>query len=169
MKTLFTTVIILLSIPLLANDGIYRSNGGQLYPTQETRISLEREVLSFKVRDQVAQVDILFEFFNPEDTTRVLQVGFQAPGAAGDISHEEANSSQITNFRVMHHGKTLPYSQKVAACEDCVLKDPGELTFNQVDPGVFVYLFNVRFAPGANRIQHSYRFRASNNVSIEQT
>ncbi|MEZ4687449.1 MAG: hypothetical protein R3B47_15685 [Bacteroidia bacterium] len=42
-KLISTTLALLLFLPLLANDGIYRSSGGVIYPVQESRISLEKE------------------------------------------------------------------------------------------------------------------------------
>lgn len=168
MKTLTTLIFILLSLTLLANDGIYRSSGGAIYPTQETSIAMQKEVLSFTVREQVAQVDIQFEFNNPETEARTLLVGFQAPGPEGDVSEEMSNSSQISDFTIVQNGMILPYTLKVADCENCELKEPGELQFNSIDPGVFVYLFEMTFEPGINRVHHSYRFNASTNVAVDE-
>ena len=62
----------------------------------------------------------------------------------------------------------LPYKIKLAECEDCELKEMNELHFSQFSSGVFVYLFDVTFKPGINKINHSYSFPASSNVSIDQ-
>jgi len=166
MRYITLTVLLTATVAgLIANDGAYLSSGGVFYPMKETRISLAKEFLSFTVRDKKAQVDVLFEFMNPEASERTLMVGFQAPSAAGDVQDEVSSASQIRDFRVLHEGKLLPYAMKVADCEDCPLLDPSDRFFTQFDAGVFVYLFELTFKPGVNRVQHSYEFPASEDVA----
>jgi hypothetical protein len=169
MKTTLSTILILiLTFSAFGNDGVYLTRGSVIYPTQETKISLDKEILSFTVGDRVGYVDIQFQFNNPENTERKLLIGFQAPTAAGDVSDALSNSNQISDFTIVQNGQILPYKLKAAECEDCELKDPKDFHFSQFEPGVFVFLFEITFKPGLNEINHSYSFPASNNVSMDQ-
>ena len=163
-----TVIILVVCITVKANDGSYRSRGGVIYPINETKISLEKEILSFNVINRVSQVNIYFEFFNPEQTERKVLVGFQAPYPSGDNSRPLSSEKLISNFQVIKDGVILPYKIKYAKCEDCELTDT--LVFqNMEDPfGYFVYLFEVVFKPGKNIINHSYDFPASINVTYDQ-
>ena len=156
------------SFSSFGNDGVYLTRGGVIYPTQETKISLDKEILSFTVKDKIAYVKIQFEFNNPENTERKLLVGFQAPTAAGDVSDSLSNMNHIKNFTIIQNGTILPYTLKAADCDSCELKTPNELHFSQFNTGLFVFLFEITFKPGMNRINHSYSFPASNNVSFDQ-
>lgn len=169
MKTAITIILtLILTISVYGNDGVYLTRGGVIYPTRESNISLDREILSFSVQDKVCRVDILFEFNNPENVDRKLLIGFQAPTAVGDVSDEISNSIQIADFKILVNGQVLPYKIKAAECEDCELKEPKDFHFSQGEQGVFVYLFELTFKPGNNRINHSYTFPASSNVALEQ-
>ena len=95
-------------------------------------------------------------------------MGFQAPTAAGDVSDSLSNLNQINSFTIMQNARILPYQLKAAECEDCELKEPKEFHFSQSMPGVFVFLFEITFNPGLNRINHSYNFPASSNVAFDQ-
>lgn len=169
MKTIIATILLtILTFSIFGNDGVYLTHGGVIYPTKETKISLNKEILSFKVLDKVAYVDIQFEFNNLENVERKLLVGFQAPTSAGDVSEQISNTNQILNFKILNNGQILPYQLKAAKCEDCELKDPKAFHFSQAETGVFVYLFEVTFKPGINKINHSYTFPASSNVEMSQ-
>ena len=167
-KYTFLLLLTLLTFTSFGNDGVYLNRGSLFFPAKETKISLEKELLSFTVRDKLAQVDIQFDFFNPEMEERNLLVGFQAPTSGGDVTEEISNHNQIQNFKVVQEGRLLPYRIKIAQCADCDLKDIGNLHFSQEKQGVFVYLFELSFRPGMNRINHSYTFPASNNVAFDQ-
>lgn len=168
MKIFSTFLISLITVLAFCNDGTYLSSGGVIYPTIETKISLEKEILSFTVRDDIAQVDILFEFNNPEKVERKLLIGFQAPTAAGDVSDKTASTCQIKDFTIQKDGLLIPYVLKAAECEDCELKAPNAFSFSQEESGIFVFLFEVTFKPGLNSINHSYNFPASGNVAFDQ-
>lgn len=169
MKTTLTTVLLtILTCSVFGNDGVYLNRGSIIYSITETRISLDKESLSFTVKDRIAQVDIQFEFNNPENKERKLLIGFQAPTTTGDVSDEMSNENQISNFRILKDGLILPFKLKAAECADCELKDPKEFHFSQRKTGVFVYLFEVTFKPGINKINHSYSFPASKNVAYDQ-
>ncbi|GGD36366.1 hypothetical protein GCM10011343_27790 [Flavobacterium orientale] len=169
MKTAITTILtLILTISVYGNDGVYLTRGGVIYPTKESKISLDREVLSFSVQDKICRVDILFEFNNPENVERKLMIGFQAPTAVGDVSENSSNTNQIADFIILANGQILPYQLKAAECEDCELKEPKDFQFSQFEQGVFVYLFELTFKPGLNKINHSYSFPASSNVEFDQ-
>jgi hypothetical protein len=169
MKTTLSIILILIfTFSAFGNDGVYLTRGSVIYPTTETKISLDKEILSFTVKDRVAYVDIQFHFNNPENTERKLLIGFQAPTAMGDVSDSLSNLNQISDFTIIQNGQILPFELKAAECEDCELKDPKDFNFSQSEPGVFVFLFEITFKPGMNQINHSYSFPASSNVSLDQ-
>jgi len=169
MKTAIATILtLILTVSVYGNDGVYLTRGGVIYPTKESKISLDREVLSFSVQDKVCRVDILFEFNNLENIERKLMIGFQAPTAVGDVSDNISNTNQIADFMIMANGQILPYKLKAAECEDCELKEPKDFQFSQAKQGVFVFLFELTFKPGINKINHSYSFPASSNVAFDQ-
>jgi hypothetical protein len=169
LKTAITTILILLfEIFSYGNDGSYLTHGSVIYPIKENKISLDKEILSFSVRDKICQVDILFEFNNPDNIDRKVLMGFQAPTAVGDVPDELSNTNQIFDFRIIANEKILPYTIKAAECEDCELKEPKDFHFLQDYPGILVYLFEFTFKPGINKINHSYAFPASTDVYIEQ-
>ena len=166
--TLSTILIVLLSFSAYGNDGVYLTRGGVFYPTQETNISLDKEILSFTVRDGIAHVNVQFQFNNPENTERKLLVGFQAPAAGGDVLDSLCNVNQIYDFKIVQNGAILPYKIKATDCENCELKEPKEFHFTQLKPGIFVFLFEITFKPGLNQLNHSYSFPASSNVSFDR-
>ncbi len=169
MRNILSTLFILtLAFCAFGNDGVYLTKGSVIYPTQETKITLDKEILSFKIIDRIAYVNIQFQFNNPENTDRKLLIGFQAPTATGDVSDALSNLNQINNFRIIQNGQILPYKLKATECEDCELKEPEEFHFSQSEPGIFVYLFEITFKPGLNQINHSYNFPASNNVAMDE-
>jgi len=166
--TLSTILLSIFSLAVFANDGIYLTRGGVIYPTKETNISIDREILSFKVHNKIAQVDIQFVFNNHENIERKILVGFQAPSAVGDISDVTRNTNQISNFQIQNEEHILTYQLKAAECEDCELKNLKQMQFTQSKSGVFVYLFEMTFKPGINKVNHSYTFPASSNIEINQ-
>lgn len=164
MKHGILLLALLVQLATTANDGVYWGSGGVLHPIKETRISMAREFLSFTCRDGYADVQVLFDFFNPDSVPRSLLIGFQAPSASGDLPDSLCSIPPIKNLRIMKDGALLPYRMNVAECGDCPLAEPGSMTFSQSEPGVFVYLFDITFQPGMNRVQHSYTFRSGGGV-----
>ena len=168
MKHIFSILTVLFLHLSYANDGSYLTHGSVIYPTKETKIALDKEILSFTVKDGIAYVNIQFTFNNPENIARKLLVGFQAPSGSGDIPEEMSNQNQINDFTIFQNDKILPYQLKVAECEDCELKNPNEIQFNQSETGIFVFLFEITFTPGFNQINHSYNFPYSSNVAMNE-
>ncbi|MGB0868907.1 MAG: YARHG domain-containing protein [Flavobacteriales bacterium] len=167
-KILFILLVSILIGTVRGNDGVYLTHGGMIYPTKETKISMDKEILSFTVKNRMAYVDIQFQFNNPEEIDRKLMIGFQAPSGEGDISDSLSQSNQIKNFTIVQNGQILRYKLKAAECEECELKKPKDFHFSQFESGVFVFLFEITFKPGINQINHSYSFPASNNVAMDQ-
>lgn len=162
-------ILLVISLNIHANDGAYYTGGSTIYPMKEGKIVMEKEILSFKVVNEQCFVTIHFEFFNPESTSRKILVGFQAPQAAGDVSEKDIKYPQIFDFKVSRDNAPLSYQLKTADCEDCPLKDKQTITSHQAGEKIFVYLFEVDFKPGITVIDHSYRFRASSSVMVEQS
>lgn len=152
-----------------ANDGVYWGSGGVLYPVQETKISIAREILSFSCRGDEAEVNVLLEFMNPEAVARTLTIGFQAPSASGDVPDSICSMPQIKDLRVMNDGRLLPFRAMMAEDENAPLVELGKLRFSQESWGVFVYVFEMTFKPGLNTVQHSYRFPASGSVDMDRS
>ena len=169
-RILITTLIIITCLSVKANDGAYRSRGSIIYPINETKISLENEILSFTVNERMAQVNVYFEFYNPEQTDRKILIGFQAPIPSGDAHPQFSGMNLISSFKVFKDGALIPYNIKAAGCENCELQDTSalKLSADGTYHGVFVYLFEVTFKPGKNIINHSYDFPASDNVTYGQ-
>ncbi len=168
LKNFILYLMLVLSISTFGNDGRYITSGGIIYPTKETKISLEKEILSFTCQNNTANVDIQFEFNNPENIERKLLIGFQAPSSAGDVSSDLSEKCQIQNFTIVQNENILPYQLKAAACEDCELTEINTLQFAPDHPGLYVFLFKIIFQPGINKINHSYSFPASSNVAFDQ-
>ena len=168
MKKATYILLTIFSFSAFGNDGIYLTRGGVIYPTVENSISIDKEILSFKVIDKKCLVNIQFEFYNHDSVNKKLIVGFQAPTANGDVSDSICNLNQIENFTIVNNGKIIPYKLKAAECEDCVLKEPNQFRFSQSEPGVFIFLFEIDFQPGLNKISHSYSFPATSNVAFDQ-
>ena len=141
----------------IANDGAYLSAGSVFYPIQETDISIEKEILTFKCRDRKVKVNVYFEFLNTDTVAKTMKVGFQVPVASGaDVPMEDKRSPLVENFLTMFEGKILPYQLKIASSEDGVLKNPEDVELDIEDSGVHVFVFDINFKPGINVIRHSY-------------
>lgn len=167
-KLIYTFIFLLIALNLLANDGAYYSGGSTFFPLKEGKISMDKEILSFKVIDKQCYVTIHFEFFNPEAVSRKILVGFQAPQAVGDVTEDEVKFPQIFDFKVSQDNRLLPFQLKTAECEDCPLKEAQTISAHQAGSGIFVYLFEIEFKPGITSIDHSYRFRAGSSVMTDQ-
>lgn len=165
MKFIYTFLFLLLCLNLSANDGAYFIGGGTIFPMKESKIVMDKEVLSFKVINSECYVTVHFEFFNPEAANRKLLVGFQAPQAYGDVDEESIKYPQIFDFKVSQNNTLLPYQLKTAECEDCPLRDEQTISSNQAGSEIFVYLFEIDFKPGTTVVNHSYRFKASSSVT----
>ncbi len=147
---LFATFI---SVIALADDGVLSSHGGNLICTQETRIILKKERLTFTQIKDSMRIDIIFEFFNPDSTRKEL-VGFVTPPCYGVGIDEEKAIPNISNFTVELNEKKLNYKLDKVISTDFknVIHDSEES---------FVYYFNATFKKGLNIIKHSYNLSPS--------
>jgi hypothetical protein len=164
MKKIILPIIfcLLLSVNLLANDGVFYAQGNTLIPLQETQIQLKKEVLKFFVVDYSdLKVEIDFEFFNPSKA-KTVTVGFVTPPAEGDISDQEAKHPFIKNFTVNVNGKVLPFKIKRMSQTSFKMGD------SEVEGNDFVYYFPVTFKKGLNKIRHTYRYRGSSGVELSR-
>lgn len=147
-------------LQLVANDGVFYAAGGNLFPLKETTISLEKEVLKFRVsKDLRIYVDVAFEFNNP-GAEKELTVGFVTPPASGDIDEEKTEHPQISNFTVQHNNANLPF--KIWRAGDSGFKLSDTVAYGND----FVYFFTIRFQPGLNKIHHTYEYKAAGGVDI---
>ena len=182
MKKVLPFIVCCLScISAFANDGVYYTQGNQLIPANETDVSVKKEVLTLTRKENVVQVSVYYEFFNPADEKEVL-VGFEAE--SGDytdpISFPE--HPYMHNFKVAVNGDPQTYDiahidftyengRKVAAkyVIDGQIKGMSDEECNKAiaemecpDPFCdFVYYFKAKFRPGLNIIQHTYDYNLS--------
>ena len=150
-----------------ANDGTFAGEGSNIFPLTETEIRMERENLSFKVRDKVAYVSVRFEFLNPGSEAKDLSVGFVAPGYAGDMPGP-ANECPVRGFKTMVDGRIIPWNLLVreSSCDTCKLFEPDKFDYDEMPhfgPD-FVFLATIRFRPGITVVTHSYQYAASVSV-----
>lgn len=169
MKLLIKFYVFILSLQLaISNDGTFMSNGSVIYPINETKIYLEKEILSFKCKDGMASVNVYFEFKNPERTSVRSLVGFVSPFYTYDSPEENNPGNFIRKFMVIVNDKILPFSKKWSRCDTCQLND-FSVKFGEDDwSGQVIHLFDVEFKPGLNKVSHSYEFSASNYVFLEE-
>ncbi len=142
---------------LLANDSSFYATGSNLIPLQETSIELKKEVLSLTRKGKEMEVQVRFEFYNP-NTPKTLTVGFVTPPAIGDVSPNEVEHPQVSDFQVMANDKLLTF--KVQKSEDTGFK-LSESGYEGLD---FVYYFDVFFEKGTTIIQQTYTYRGGVSV-----
>lgn len=162
---------------LKANDGAYYTSGNQLIPTQETDISVQKEILTLKkIKHDAMEVTVYYEFFNPSEA-KTLTVGFEANAPGGDVNGLplKGEHPNIRNFTVVLNDENLPYH--VAFVNDTLYRHQGK--FNEIDTNTFkdmnvnmvdfnyVYHFEARFNKGLNIIKHTYTYDLSGSVDLE--
>ena len=169
MKKIFIILCIIFSIPIYPNDGAYLSHGGVIFPINENNISMDKEILSFKIKDKICYVNVQFTFNNPDKETKKILVGFQAPGATGDLNQKDKENG-IEGFTIFYENKIIPYELKRAHDENGKLYSLKDFIPEDVEEnsGIYVYLFEIDFKPGLNVVNHSYSFPASTNVMIKE-
>lgn len=162
MKTLIFLLLLFTSFPtgLYANDTEIRSEGGTIFPVQQTSIEMSREILSLrKIDNEVRgwiQADIYFEFNNP-DNDRSIEVGFVCPPFY-DYIYNEGDHPVIKNFTVSVNG--VPLSYKIAYLDSSSFNFPGKETGRPY----FIFYFDAVFKKGLNTVQHSYLFEGGNGI-----
>lgn len=166
MKSLLTIIFLLFTIQIsLANDGVFYANGNTLMPLQETEVQLKKEILKFYLVDyQYANVDVYFEFYNPNEA-KTVTVGFVTPPADGDVTDEEAKFPFISNFTVNVNGKTIRSKTKRLKETTFTLERKEEESSKE---DYFVYYFPVTFKKGLNIIRHTYRYKGGSSVELSR-
>lgn len=122
MRNLFSLFSVLFCLVggISANDGVFYSNGGMLFPLTETDISVAREVLSIRVgRDDHAYVDVSYEFQNACDSAKTVVMAFEAEAPYNVEEHfsKAGVHPYISDFSVEMNGKSLPYRNAVVAID----------------------------------------------------
>ncbi len=153
----FVLLFLSLNVSLSANDSSFYAEGSNLIPLQETSIELKKEVLNLTRKGKEMDVQVRFEFHNP-DAPKTLTVGFVTPPTFGDVSAEENEHPQIRDFQVMVNGKLIPFKIKNLEKTDFKLSEEAYHGFD------FVYYFEVPFQKGKTVIQQAYTYRGGEST-----
>lgn len=179
MRHLLISLLLLVTLTAVANDGTYFTSGNQLVPLQETQISVKKEVLTISLRDNgYADVDVYYEFYNPGQVAREVLMGFEAEPPYNDAYefYPSGVHPYINSFSVEMNGEKISHRNAVAVSNDNEL--PQIINVNEwnfdVDNGMgmsltnkttgeeksfdYVYYFNARFKPGVNVVHHTYSY-----------
>lgn len=188
LRSVLTLCIVFFTVTLThANDGEYYTSGNQLLPLVETDIRVQREILTLRWSDDnVAEVDVYYEFYNPGKPKTVL-MGFEAdpPMYIDSISRNSAHPN-ISDFKVMMNGRSIPVSTTVVETDTLYVVNgevqPVDLSVysinddynigsylftadrNDAVPISYVYHFNADFKSGINVVRHRYRYEMNVNV-----
>ncbi|WP_165044149.1 YARHG domain-containing protein [Dysgonomonas sp. ZJ709] len=175
--TLFT-LLLFFTITSFANDGAYYISGNHLIPMIETDISVKKEILTIKRRNE-KQVDVTvyYEFYNPKDA-KSLTVGFEAFSPSGDVDPTPKNGRHpyMNNFTVEMNDVIFPYN--VSIVSDSLYNKNGtikELTKSEIEEHCYegysdfyyVYHFTANFKPGLNSVKHTYTCDLSGGVDYK--
>lgn len=174
----------------IANDSKYYVNGNQLFPLEETDISIKKEILTVNLLDaEYTDIDVYYEFYNP-GRSKTIVMGFEAKSPEGvtweyDINSQEDGNPFIYNFIVEFNGAELPYRTGIVHSDNLKrienfsklvtphnFGDSIEVAYDalydynrkEVVPYSYAYFFTATFKPGVNIIRHSYRYKLSNGV-----
>lgn len=165
MKSIVLITLILISFSSFADTGIFYSEGGNLFPIQETSISMQKEVLNFTYTPEGLEVDVFFEFNNPGER-RTEIVGFVVPRSMDnrdDFDNVEKTKRHpfVYDFMAVQNGEILPY-------EVTRYKSRG---FNSEIEGVMdldvIYYFTVSFEPGITKLYNHYVFKGFHSKGDE--
>ena len=179
MKNLLFLLIVsqlAISTSLLANDSEFYMSGNHLVPVYQTRIAVKKEILSIKNGvDGMVQVDVYYEFFNPDNEKEIL-VGFESqPGSNEEefSPSENGENPDMKNFTVQANGVFLQYNVTYVLYKDYTKvgiikkgRSKNEMSEKYKEDGfTYVHYFKVKFKRGLNIIKHSYDFRPGNSVA----
>lgn len=193
-KWLLVAVVMMMTLTVGANDGVFFVNGNHLVPVQEMDIALTKEVLTISLCDDgYATVDVQYVLTN-RGKEKTVMMGFEAGAPYND---EVAFSPQgihpyISDFTVVMNGEQLSYMNAVVktkyneACDflplnlnkwksydEVKMRNGEELPNNSLlyntdlDSLIdfaYAYYFIARFKPGQNTIHHTYRYLMSYGV-----
>ena len=193
MQQKFALSLILLftmAAALVANDGVYFTNGSFLVPVMETNISVTKEVLEITLcEDGYADVAVDYTFYNNTDKKTVTMAFEAAPPYNADTHFNPKGVHPfVKNFIVLFNGKKLQYRNAVVA-EDGDLsplnlkqwKGYGEVPdslfpaddvlYNAASDSFcsfsYAYYFDAPFKKGVNQVRHTYRYKMSYGIGRE--
>lgn len=115
-RILFTLLALLgVSMPSVANDGVFYANGGMLTPVAETDISVKKEILTITIgRDSLAHVDVYYEFMNGANPKTVTMAFLANPpynaftGIPSDCRHP-----YIYDFKAVMNSQALTWDNGI--------------------------------------------------------
>lgn len=150
---------------LSGNDALYYDNGGNIQPRETSSISMDKEILHFERKGETAQVTVYFEFNNRGEEAVTHLVGFQIQPPFYDAVrlNEPHIENYVRDFMVMHEENILPYQLMFAKDEDGDLSPATGILEDELAQ-IYVFLFEMTFQPGINRVHHSYEIDASLDV-----
>lgn len=180
-RLIIWTMMLIASVSMMANDGTYYTSGNQLIPLQETSISVKKEILTISLRDNgYADVDVYYEFYNPENIVKKVQMGFEADPPYNDTYefYPDGVHPYIKNFSVEMNGMKLSHKNAVAVNDENEKLDfvnLKEWDFDSENSGMtlinknnkesktfsYVYYFDAEFKPGKNIVHHTYSYQLS--------
>ena len=199
-RILFTLLALLgVSMPSVANDGVFYANGGMLTPVAETDISVKKEILTITIgRDSLAHVDVYYEFMNGANPKTVTMAFLANPpyntftGIPSDCRHP-----YIYDFKAVMNSQALTWDngivlEKYAGDEykvdfsfadrkkwkgygevpDSILPEPDEVYNAEADSFAsfsYAYYFTAHFRPGLNIVRHTYTYHMSENIYATYT
>lgn len=185
-KSSFSLILLLLigTLTVTANDGIYYMDGNQLVPLTETDVEVRREVLTISLLDDgYAMVDVQYQFFNPTFSTKHVVMGFEADPPYNDwkYSYKRATHPYMRDFTVEMNGRNVVYNSTLCTNFEYpihpidtskqyyiysdVLYEEGTGPEYDVEaqgvPFTYVYYFDAAFLPGMNTVHHTYTYKLS--------
>lgn len=193
MRIISLIMLITASILANANDGVYFTSGNFLIPTQETTISVKKEILTITIgKDSMATVDVYYEFYNP-GKAKVLNMAFEASPSEFGKLNRNGTHPDIVDFTVEMNGyrlqsenhliaqfwkngkpdydfKPIDMSQWKTGDElpDTMYIGGGTLYSERLDSCInfcYAYNFKAAFRKGINHVHHTYKYRMSYNVA----
>lgn len=198
MKRLLSIILVITAVSAFANDGVYFTDGTFLVPVHDSTISVKKEILTITIgKNDLAKVDVYYEFYNP-DSTKTVAMAFEAAApynAIYDIS-KNINHPYIYDFEVEMNGQKLEYrnalivpqwqkGNTVIDKEDIISLDlaewkhgipdgyydlPNALYNAHLDSVIYAdygYLFEAVFKPGINVVHHTYSYKMSYTIGYK--
>ncbi len=157
LRMIISSVMFFLCSLLPANDCLYTVSGNHLVPLKETGISVTKEVLTITLDDdEMATVDVYYEFFNNGGRCKVL-MGFEAPPLM--FQHAEyrmdGGNPFITDFSVVMNGRDVGYDVNVTHGVNFEKYEDFAFDYS------YVYSFKAKFRKGKNIVRHRYKYKVS--------
>ncbi len=175
-KAASSLLLFFTSVVSFANDGAYFGSGNHLVPINESEISIKKEILTLKKRNNLQmEVTVYYEFYNPSHGKN-LKVGFEAFAPEGDVTkiNETKRHPYMHNFTVEFNNTILGYDISYLPREKLLNENSleGAISFQSVERQVYegefdfiyVYHFDAHFKKGINVIKHTYIVDLSNSV-----